>query len=230
MSINHIFRRRILRLASIFFGLGAVTAAASAVSNGSNPPNDLTCSISSEAAPAPVGIQVTDQTGAVIDRAEIEVRCGSTVIKGITGDDGVATLQLRPGSYSLASRVPGFAEKVLEVKFPSSTPISVMMEVGSATDTVNVSGDSGFVPFASNAGSKTNALLIEVPQSISIVGQQEMEARAVITVNEALRYTPGVQTDEYGVEPRFDWLKIRGFDAQTFGIFRDGMRFQLPCR
>jgi iron complex outermembrane receptor protein len=42
------------------------------------------------------------------------------------------------------------------------------MDVGSATDTVNVSADSGFVPYASNAGSKTNALLIEVPQSISI--------------------------------------------------------------
>jgi iron complex outermembrane receptor protein len=99
------------------------------------------------------------------------------------------------------------------------------MDLGSATDTVNVSGDTGFVPYASNAGSKTNALLIEVPQSISIVSQQEMEARGVITVNEALRYTPGIQADEYGVEPRFDWLKIRGFDAQTFGIFRDGMRF-----
>jgi iron complex outermembrane recepter protein len=99
------------------------------------------------------------------------------------------------------------------------------MDVGSATDTVNVSADSGFAPYASNAGSKTNALLIEVPQSISIVSQEEMVARGVITVNEALRYTPGVQADEYGVEPRFDWLKIRGFDAQTFGIFRDGMRF-----
>jgi iron complex outermembrane receptor protein len=67
------------------------------------------------------------------------------------------------------------------------------MDIGSASDTVNVSGDTGFVPYASNAGSKTNALLIEVPQSISIVGQQEMEARGVITVNEALRYTSGIR-------------------------------------
>ena len=104
-------------------------------------------------------------------------------------------------------------------------PLSISLDLGSATDTVNVSGDTGIVPYASNAGSKTNALLIEVPQSISIVSGQELETRQVITVNEALRYTPGIQADEYGVEPRFDWLKIRGFDAQTFGIFRDGMRF-----
>jgi len=47
--------------------------------------------------------------------------------------------------------------------------------LGSATDTVNVSGDTGIVPYASNAGSKTNALLIEVPQSISIVSGQELK-------------------------------------------------------
>ena len=99
------------------------------------------------------------------------------------------------------------------------------MAVGSATDVVNVTSDLGFVPYASNAGSKTNALLVEVPQSISIVNEQEMEARGVLTVDEALRYTPGVTADQYGVEPRFDWLEIRGFAAQTFGIYRDGMRF-----
>ena len=93
------------------------------------------------------------------------------------------------------------------------------------TDVVNVTADTGFVPYGSNAGSKTDALLVEVPQSISIVNERELTARGVITVNEALRYTPGVTADEYGVEPRFDWLKIRGFDAQTFGVYRDGMRF-----
>jgi iron complex outermembrane recepter protein len=225
MDIEFIRRRQILGLALTFLSLAAVAAAASTVSDGPNPPSDPACSISPEASLAPAAIQVTDQTGALIARAEIELRCGSTVIKGISDEAGAVTLQVRPGSYTLTSRVPGFAEKALKVEFPAIGPISVMMDVGSATDTVNVSGDSGYVPFASNAGSKTNALLIEVPQSISIVGQQEMEARAVVTVNEALRYTPGIQADEYGVEPRFDWLKIRGFDAQTFGIFRDGMRF-----
>jgi iron complex outermembrane recepter protein len=168
---------------------------------------------------------VTDQTGALVGRAEFEVRCGATVETGVTGTDGTATIRLRSGNYILRTSAPGFAQKTLEVQVPLSAPLSIKMDVGSATDTVNVSADGGFVPYASNAGSKTNALLIEVPQSISIVSQREMEARGVITVNEALRYTPGIQADEYGVEPRFDWLKIRGFDAQTFGIFRDGMRF-----
>lgn len=48
-------------------------------------------------------------------------------------------------------------------------------------------------------------------------------------MNEALRYTPGVQVDEYGVEQRFDWMKIRGFTADTTGVFRDGMRWSMCC-
>jgi iron complex outermembrane receptor protein len=203
---------------------GFVSAAAVA-QDSQVPSGKSVCSIANDGASAPVTIHVTDHTGAMISRADVQLQCGATVISGLTGDDGVVVLNGRPGTYTLVLHVPGFAEKALSVQLPSATAIVVTMDVGSATDTVNVSAGSGFVPYASNAGSKTNALLIEVPQSISIVGQEEMEARNVITVNEALRYTPGVQTDEYGVEPRFDWLKIRGFDAQTFGIFRDGMRF-----
>lgn len=203
------------------------SAAATAPSDGDQAaPSD--CSVSTDESPVTAKIQVTDGTGAVIDRAAIELRCGLNAAAAITGTDGFATVHLRGGSYILVANAPGFAGKTESVRVSAteaSEAIVVRMDVGSATDTVNVSGDSGFVPYASNAGSKTNALLIEVPQSISIVSQQEMEARQVITVDEALRYTPGVQADEYGVEPRFDWLKIRGFDAQTFGIFRDGMRF-----
>jgi iron complex outermembrane receptor protein len=177
------------------------------------------------AAPTDLHVEVADPTGARIAKAEIKARCGASTASAMTGDDGAASLHLRSGSYSLVLTAPGFAEKTVEVNLPLSGPLSITMDLGSATDTVNVSGDSSFVPYASNAGSKTNALLIEVPQSISIVSLEEMEAREVVTVNEALRYTPGILADEYGVEPRFDWLKIRGFDAQTFGIFRDGMRF-----
>ena len=225
MMTNRTTRRKHLCLsAPLFFSL-AFPALATAAPSGPNQQATPPCSISPQAELTSATIRVTDQQGALIPRAEVELRCGATILTGIANDAGVVLLHLRPGTYALTSRAPGFAGKSLQLQLPSADPVTIKLDIGSATDTVNVSGDTGFVPYASNAGSKTNALLIEVPQSISIVGQQEMEARGVITVNEALRYTPGIQADEYGVEPRFDWLKIRGFDAQTFGIFRDGMRF-----
>jgi iron complex outermembrane receptor protein len=170
-------------------------------------------------------IHVTDATGALVNGATVEVRCGAVVTNGITGKDGSITVNLRAGTYFVTVQAAGFADRTLSVSAPMAAGTTVQMAVASATDRVEVTGDSGFVPFASNAGSKTNTRLIEVPQSISTISQREMEARSVITMNEALRYTPGIQADEYGVEPRFDWLKIRGFDAQTFGVYRDGMRF-----
>jgi iron complex outermembrane recepter protein len=226
MTMNQIFSPRSFFLCCVTVVLSFVVPQADAFGY-ADQNHDLTssCSVPPSATFADLTIRVTDPTGAVVDRAEIEARCGLTVVGTITSSDGTATLHLRSGNYTLTSSAPGFAKKILEVHLPLNAPLSIKMDLGSATDIVNVSGESGFVPYASNAGSKTNALLIEVPQSISIVSEREMEAREVITVNEALRYTPGIQTDEYGVEPRFDWLKIRGFDAQTFGIFRDGMRF-----
>ena len=202
------------------------TRAATAQSAHSMAEPGQACSASASASPVASTIQVTDVSGALLEHAAVQVRCGGTVLNGITNDRGEAGFNLRPGRYAVTTRMPGFADTISDADLPTASgPFPIRMAVGSATDVINVSANTGFVPFASNAGSKTNALLVEVPQSISIVNEQEMEARGVITVNEALRYTPGVQADQYGVEPRFDWLEIRGFPAQTFGIYRDGMRF-----
>ena len=181
------------------------------------------CSVGSTPATS-VTLHIVDAAGAAVPGAAVEAHCGSSVHNGITSEDGHIALSLRPGSYQVTARAPGFAT-VTQVVSTTDGAVTLTLPIAASNDVINVSADTGFVPYESNAGSKTNSLLIEVPQSISIVNQREMEARQVITMNEALRYTPGIQADEYGTETRFDWLKIRGFDAQTFGVFRDGMRF-----
>jgi iron complex outermembrane receptor protein len=186
----------------------------------------VACTSAGSAARVAIRVRVTDLSGAALVQAAVEARCGNDSTTAITDNKGVGQLNLLPGRYEVITRSPGFADNVREIDLPDAAdPLVVTMSVGAVNDFVNVSGDMGFVPYASNAGSKTDALLIEVPQSISIINELEMQSRGVTTVNEALRYTPGITADEYGVEPRFDWLKIRGFDAQTFGIYRDGMRF-----
>ena len=206
--------------------LAAKPAGAVAQSIAAHTSETPTCTFSTSATPVAAVIRVTDQSEALLPHAAVELRCGTTVLNALTDEHGEARFQLRPGRYTLHVQTPGFADLVRTADLPAATgPFSVAVSLGSATDVINVTAEAGFVPFASNAGSKTNALLVEVPQSISVVNETEMNARHVITVNEALRYTPGVQTDQYGFEPRFDWLEIRGFAAQTFGIYRDGMRF-----
>ncbi len=49
---------------------------------------------------------------------------------------------------------------------------------------------------------KTSAQLIEVPQSVSVVGRKQLDAQNAQSVSEALRYVPGVAIETYGPIPR----------------------------
>ncbi|EMD83304.1 TonB-dependent siderophore receptor [Pacificimonas flava] len=77
---------------------------------------------------------------------------------------------------------------------------------------------------------KTDSPIIESPQSISIINQDEIDLRAATTVSEALAYTSGVQASQFGIDSRTDEISIRGFGAGGFSSnnnFVDGLR--LPA-
>ncbi len=79
-----------------------------------------------------------------------------------------------------------------------------------------------------NGGTKTDTPVLETPQSISVINRDQLDARGVSTFNEALRYSPGVQPEPFGFEPRYTNLMIRGFDAATTGFFKDGLLLANP--
>ena len=79
----------------------------------------------------------------------------------------------------------------------------------------------GFVPGVSASAMKTDTSLLETPQSVSVISRENHDARGVETIVESLQYTAGVATQTGGNDPRFDFFRIRGFDA---GNYRDGLR------
>jgi iron complex outermembrane receptor protein len=81
----------------------------------------------------------------------------------------------------------------------------------------------GYVASRSAAATKTDTPIMETPQSISVVTRQQMVDRNAQTVNDAMRYTAGVQTDLYGPDARMDWYSIRGFNQSTAGFYLDGL-------
>ncbi|MCK8783162.1 TonB-dependent siderophore receptor [Roseomonas sp. NAR14] len=85
----------------------------------------------------------------------------------------------------------------------------------------------GFVAPASIAGGKVDTPLVETPQSISVVTRDEIDARQAQTVGEALRFVPGIRTEPYGPDNRYDWFTLRGFQAQENSIFLNGLRYQF---
>ncbi len=84
----------------------------------------------------------------------------------------------------------------------------------------------------SATGTKTDTPLKEVPQSVSVVGSEQMRDQGVHTVQEALRYVPGVVADAYGLDGRTDSHFIRGIPAteyldgmkRTFGYYTSNYR------
>ncbi len=86
----------------------------------------------------------------------------------------------------------------------------------------------GYVARTTLTGSKTDTPILEVPQSISVVTRDQMDAHAVQNIGEALEYMPGVLGQPFGVDPRFNTSIIRGFSAANsqylngLKLMRDG--------
>lgn len=87
----------------------------------------------------------------------------------------------------------------------------------------------GYVATQSTTGTKTDTPIIENPQSISVVGREQIEQQGSQTVAESLRYTAGVLA---GSRPgnRFDDIFIRGFGGFGFTAgyvqYLDGLKMQ----
>lgn len=79
------------------------------------------------------------------------------------------------------------------------------------------------VAYSTTAGSKLVTPILDTPASVSVVTSREIEQRGARTAEEVLRYTTGVATDFYGGDDRFDYYKLRGFDAS---VYRDGLPLQ----
>jgi iron complex outermembrane receptor protein len=82
----------------------------------------------------------------------------------------------------------------------------------------------GYVAESSSTGTKTNTPLREIPQSVSVVTRDQIDDRGAQTLAESIGYSAGVAVNPYGLDSRFDQFIIRGFEQNTTGVYRDGLR------
>lgn len=73
-----------------------------------------------------------------------------------------------------------------------------------------------FVPQTSEAVTKTDIPLIEIPQAVNVITRSELDARLVQNITEAVAYTPGLQAGVFGPAMRNDFFYIRGFEGTQF--------------
>jgi len=79
----------------------------------------------------------------------------------------------------------------------------------------------GYAAESTATGIKTNTPLKEIPQSISVVGTEQMRDQGVQTLSDALRYVPGVVAESFGLDSRTDGQFMRGTKPAQF---LDGLR------
>jgi iron complex outermembrane recepter protein len=82
----------------------------------------------------------------------------------------------------------------------------------------------GYVAGRSMAGTKTNTPIMETPQSLSVIGSEQIRDQKPGKFDEILRYTPGVVAGTFGADTRNDWFLIRGFKSEDVGLFLDGLQ------
>ncbi|UPT91806.1 TonB-dependent siderophore receptor [Bradyrhizobium barranii subsp. apii] len=81
---------------------------------------------------------------------------------------------------------------------------------------------NGYVANRSSSGTKTNTPIMETPQSVSVIGADQIRDQKATKLDEVLRYTAGVRAGTFGADTRNDWWLIRGFKSDDIGLFLDG--------
>lgn len=72
----------------------------------------------------------------------------------------------------------------------------------------------------SDSVTKTDTPIIAIPQSVSVITDEQMRRRGIQGIEEAVWYTAGAQGGGYGPDSRSDWLLVRGF---TPARYMDGL-------
>lgn len=86
--------------------------------------------------------------------------------------------------------------------------------------------NSTIVASGAPSATKSDTPIIDTPAAVSVVTEAELEKRGVQDLQQAIAYTSSVSVDEFGSDDRYDFFRIRGFDATSLGTYRDG----LPVR
>ncbi|MGE1174590.1 TonB-dependent siderophore receptor [Pseudomonas sp. BW7P1] len=117
---------------------------------------------------------------------------------------GLQLQQSSAGTYTLVAVPDGV------MALPETSVISVE-NMESAWGPVE-----GYTATRTAAGTKTDTALVEAPRSISVATRQQMDDRSVHSLDDAVRYMPGITASSYGSDTRSDWLRVRGFEPTQF--------------
>jgi len=141
----------------------------------------------------------------------------------LTDQRGAFAFSLAPGRYKLLAVADGFLEQSVAVNGTAGRASrELVLNVAGVIEAVTVSAPAGGyqVPIISTA-TKTPTPLLEVPQSVTIVTQEQINSQLMTSMGDVMRYVPGVSVHQG--ENNRDQIIIRG-NSSSADFFVDGVR------
>ena len=136
--------------------------------------------------------------------------------------NGEFALSLAPGTYTLKLMKDHFSAVSRDVELPlSGVTVEVVMTVAAVSSTVTVTERAGYLNGSSSSATKTLTPLQDIPQSITVIGQEQIKDQMMMSIADAVNYVPGV-TAIQGENNR-DQLVIRG-NSTSADFYLNGVR------
>ncbi|MFL6468236.1 MAG: TonB-dependent siderophore receptor, partial [Pyrinomonadaceae bacterium] len=169
---------------------------------------------------------VADQNEGSIAGAKIQiVRVGrdGEGVNTVSNAQGEFFISLEAGEYDLTISAEGFATftKRIVLNANDNSQLAVKLGVAENTASVTIVSSGEYMTDVTSSGTKTQTSLRDVPQSISIVGRQQLDDQLLTNIGDVVRYQPGI-TAHQGENNR-DQVIIRG-QSSSADFFVNGVR------
>jgi vitamin B12 transporter len=160
---------------------------------------------------------VSDEQQSKVPSAQLTLRSESGLqMDGVTNDSGAFVFrELNPGVYLLEVRANGFSaysHEPIRLKRGEEKQLDITLEVASINESVVITPTG------------TIQRIEDAAKTISVLDNQEIEARHELTLAETLRGTPGVRIQQQGSPGALTSIRLRGQRNFDTAVLLDGLR------
>jgi catecholate siderophore receptor len=141
-----------------------------------------------------------------------------------TNEKGEFSIAVPSGKFNLRVVRDGFLEVTQSIVVPPGAGLQIadiQLEVTKVIGTVTVTDAPGYLIGATSSATRVPTPLIDLPQTINIVTQAQIQDQGMLSIGDVVRYIPGI-TAHQGENNR-DQVIIRG-NSSSADFFVNGVR------
>src|SRR6185503_16599451 len=138
--------------------------------------------------------RVLDRNRAAIPGATVSVSAPGLPSSTTTSNQlGEYSFSLPPGNYQITATSDGFADTSEAIKLGGAgLEYDLILQVVAAGAFVTITDNAGYgIPSVTSA-TKTPTLLRDIPQSVSVVTQEQIRDQSMASVADVVAYVPGI--------------------------------------